>query len=73
MKVSFPNMGNSCLISELIMRDMKVVGLPFLEITMDEHSGEAGMITHIETFVEMARRKKKKLGMDSKKKETIKA
>jgi len=36
MKVSFPNMGNSCLISELIMRDMKVVGLPFLEITMDD-------------------------------------
>jgi len=36
MKVSFPNMGNSCLISELIVRDMKVVGLPFLENTMLE-------------------------------------
>jgi predicted nucleotide-binding protein (sugar kinase/HSP70/actin superfamily) len=59
--------GPDSLISELIMRDMKVVGLPFLEITMDEHSGEAGMITRIEAFVEMARRKKKKLAMDLKK------
>ncbi|MHA1931765.1 MAG: acyl-CoA dehydratase activase-related protein [Promethearchaeota archaeon] len=60
--------GPDSLISELIMRDMKVVGLPFLEIIMDEHSGEAGMITRIEAFVEMARRKKKKLAMDLKKK-----
>ncbi|MHA2398019.1 MAG: acyl-CoA dehydratase activase-related protein [Promethearchaeota archaeon] len=64
--------GPDSLISELIMRDMKVVGLPFLEITMDEHSGEAGMITRIEAFVEMARRKKKKLSLGAKKKETIK-
>ena len=34
--------GPDSLISELIKRDMKVVGLPFLEIIMDEHSGEAG-------------------------------
>ena len=64
--------GPDSLISELIMRDMKVVGLPFLEITMDEHSGEAGLLTRVESFVEMVRRKKKKLTMDSKKKETIK-
>jgi predicted nucleotide-binding protein (sugar kinase/HSP70/actin superfamily) len=64
--------GPDSLISELIMRDMKVVGLPFLEIIMDEHSGEAGLLTRVESFVEMVRRKKKKLAMDSKKKETIK-
>ena len=63
--------GPDSLISELIMRDMKVVGLPFLEITMDEHSGEAGLLTRVESFVEMVRRKKKKLALDSKKKETI--
>jgi predicted nucleotide-binding protein (sugar kinase/HSP70/actin superfamily) len=50
------------------MRDMKVVGLPFLEIIMDEHSGEAGLLTRIESFVEMIRRKKRKLEMDSKSK-----
>jgi len=65
--------GPDSLISELIMRDMKVVGLPFLEIIMDEHSGEAGLLTRVESFVEMIRRKKKKLAMDLKKKETMKA
>ena len=63
--------GPDSLISELIMRDMKVVGLPFLEITMDEHSGEAGMITRIEAFVEMARRKKRKLELEEKMKKPI--
>jgi len=53
--------GPDSLISELIKRDMKVVGLPFLEIIMDEHSGEAGLLTRVESFVEMVRRKKRKL------------
>lgn len=60
--------GPDSLISELIMRDMKVVGLPFLEITMDEHSGEAELLTRIESFVEMVRRKKIKLKEASEKK-----
>ncbi|MFX1524907.1 MAG: acyl-CoA dehydratase activase-related protein [Promethearchaeota archaeon] len=64
--------GPDSLISELIMRDMKVVGLPFLEITMDEHSGEAGLLTRVESFVEMVRRKKKKLAIDSKAEKTMK-
>jgi len=59
--------GPDSLISELIMRDMKVVGLPFLEIIMDEHSGEAGLLTRIESFVEMVRRKKKKIALESQK------
>ncbi|MFX0007350.1 MAG: acyl-CoA dehydratase activase-related protein [Promethearchaeota archaeon] len=63
--------GPDSLISELIMRDMKVVGLPFLEITMDEHSGEAGMITRIEAFVEMARRKKRKFELEEDMKKPI--
>ena len=53
--------GPDSLISELIKRDMKVVGLPFLEIIMDEHSGEAGLLTRVESFVEMVRRKKRRL------------
>lgn len=59
--------GPDSIISELIMRDMKVVGLPFLEIIMDEHSGEAGLLTRIESFTEMIRRKKKKLDMETEK------
>lgn len=57
--------GPDSLISELIMRDMKVVGLPFLQIIMDEHSGEAGLLTRIESFLEMIQRKKRKLKLES--------
>ncbi len=53
--------GPDSIISELIMRDMKVVGIPFLDIIMDEHSGEAGLLTRIESFTEMIKRKKRKL------------
>lgn len=60
--------GPDSLISELIMRDMKVVGLPYLAIIMDEHSGEAGLLTRIESFVEMIKRKKKKLELESQQK-----
>ncbi len=64
--------GPDSLISELIKHDMKVVGLPFLEIIMDEHSGDAGLLTRVESFVEMVRRKKKKLALDSKKTSAVK-
>jgi predicted nucleotide-binding protein (sugar kinase/HSP70/actin superfamily) len=65
--------GPDSLISELIMRDMKVVGLPFLEITMDEHSGEAGLLTRVESFVEMIRRKKRRNDLGRKQHLTIKS
>ena len=64
--------GPDSLISELIKHDMKIVKLPFLEIIMDEHSGSAGLLTRIESFVEMVRRKKKKLALDSKKTTAVK-
>jgi predicted nucleotide-binding protein (sugar kinase/HSP70/actin superfamily) len=51
--------GPDSLISELIMRDMKVVKLPYLAIIMDEHTGDAGLKTRIGAFVEMIKRKKK--------------
>jgi len=60
--------GPDSLIAELIMRDMKVVGLPFLQIIMDEHSGEAGLLTRIESFVEMIKRKKNKMALNSRQK-----
>lgn len=60
--------GPDSLIAELIMRDMKVVGLPFLQIIMDEHTGEAGMLTRIESFTDMIKRKKKKLELEKQQK-----
>ncbi|GAB4326784.1 MAG: acyl-CoA dehydratase activase-related protein [Promethearchaeota archaeon] len=52
--------GPDSLMSELIMRDLKLVGIPYLNIIMDEHTGEAGMLTRVESFVEMIKRKKRK-------------
>lgn len=51
--------GPDSLIAELIMRDMKVVRLPFLQMIMDEHSASSGLQTRLEAFVEMLKRKKR--------------
>lgn len=50
--------GPDSLIQELIMRDFKKVNIPFLDLILDEHSGESGMVTRIESFIDMIRRKK---------------
>ncbi len=70
--------GPDSVIAELIMRDMKVVKLPFLQLIMDEHSGEAGLSTRIESFVELLKRRKLKLAAQQKaalqtKEEAVKA
>ncbi len=59
--------GPDSLIAELIMRDMKVVGLPFLQIIMDEHTGEAGMLTRVESFTDINKRNKIKNKIEKKK------
>ncbi len=50
--------GPDSLIQELVMRDMKTRKIPFLSLILDEHSGESGVITRIESLVDMIRRKK---------------
>jgi predicted nucleotide-binding protein (sugar kinase/HSP70/actin superfamily) len=50
--------GPDSLIQELVMRDMKKRNIPFLAIILDEHSGESGLVTRIESFVDMIRREK---------------
>lgn len=50
--------GPDSLIQELVMRDMKKRRIPFLALILDEHSGEGGMVTRIESFVDMIRRTK---------------
>jgi predicted nucleotide-binding protein (sugar kinase/HSP70/actin superfamily) len=50
--------GPDSLIQELIMRDFKKVKIPFLDLILDEHSGESGMVTRIESFIDMIRRRK---------------
>ncbi|MHA1792037.1 MAG: acyl-CoA dehydratase activase-related protein [Promethearchaeota archaeon] len=50
--------GPDSLIAEIVMRDMKKRGIPYMRLILDEHTGSAGMMTRIETFVEMIKRKK---------------
>jgi len=50
--------GPDSLIEEIVMRDMKESKIPYLALILDEHSGESGMMTRIESFVDMIRRKK---------------
>ena len=52
--------GPDSLIQELVMRDMKRREIPYLELILDEHSGESGLTTRIESFVDMIRREKYK-------------
>jgi len=40
---------------------------------MDEHSGEAGLLTRVESFVEMIRRKKRRLDLGRNHRLTIKS
>jgi len=49
--------GPDSLISELIMHDLKTVRIPYLAIIIDEHSGDAGLLTRIESFTDMIKRK----------------
>lgn len=50
--------GPDSLIQEIVMRDMKSKGIPFLALILDEHSGESGIVTRIQALIEMIRRKK---------------
>ena len=52
--------GPDSLISELIMLDLKTVKIPYIAIIIDEHSGDAGLLTRIQSFTDMIKRKKER-------------
>lgn len=52
--------GPDSLIQTVLEIEAKKIGrIPLISIVIDEHSGEAGMVTRLEAFVDMLRRKKK--------------
>lgn len=51
--------GPDSLMVERITRKSKQYGKPLLNLTIDEHTGEAGFITRLEAFVDMLYRKKR--------------
>ena len=53
--------GPDSLMVERITRYSKRLQKPLLNLTVDEHTGEAGFITRIEAFTDMLLRKKREL------------
>lgn len=51
--------GPDSLMLEKIARFSKIKSKPFLNLSIDEHTGEAGFVTRIEAFVDMLYRKKR--------------
>lgn len=50
--------GPDSMTGELIERQARAAGMPFLNLTLDEHTGEAGVVTRLEAFLDMVRWKK---------------
>lgn len=65
--------GPDSLIDELITRDAKKLSIPYISLVLDEHSGQAGVITRIEAFVDMIIRKKRGLKMSQERKVAVTA
>jgi len=51
--------GPDSLMAELLQRHARRLGKPFLNLVIDEHTAEAGLVTRVEAFVDMARRERK--------------
>ena len=51
--------GPDSLMVELLQRQARQQNMPFLNLVLDEHTAEAGIITRLEAFIDMTRRKKK--------------
>jgi predicted nucleotide-binding protein (sugar kinase/HSP70/actin superfamily) len=50
--------GPDSLVSELMMREAKERGFPFMQLVVDEHTAEAGFITRVEAFVDLVSKRK---------------
>lgn len=50
--------GPDSMTGELIERHARARHAPFLNLTLDEHTGEAGIVTRLEAFLDMVRWKK---------------
>jgi predicted nucleotide-binding protein (sugar kinase/HSP70/actin superfamily) len=45
--------GLDALVGDLVERRIRKKGVPFCMITIDEHTGEAGVDTRLEAFIDM--------------------
>ncbi len=49
--------GLDALVGDLVERKLRKAGIPFCFLTVDEHTGEAGIDTRIEAFIDMLERR----------------
>ena len=56
--------GPDSLMTDEIMTHCENRNLPFMHLTVDEHTGEAGFVTRLEAFVDMLERKKRHLSVN---------
>ena len=52
--------GPDSLMMDIVQRQARTMTTPFMSLTLDEHTAEAGMITRLEAFLDMIKRKKRK-------------
>ena len=50
--------GTDSMVQELLARFAREQHRPYMMITLDEHSGEAGLVTRLEAFLDMVERRK---------------
>lgn len=50
--------GTDSIVQELVSRKAREQHKPYMVVTLDEHSGEAGLITRLEAFLDMVERRK---------------
>jgi predicted nucleotide-binding protein (sugar kinase/HSP70/actin superfamily) len=65
--------GPDSLIDELITRDSKKLNIPYISLVLDEHSGQAGVVTRVEAFVDMIIRKKRGIPVKQEQKVQVQA
>ncbi len=49
--------GPDSLVAEFMNDEARALGVPFMQLVLDEHTGAAGLITRIEAFIELAQRR----------------
>ena len=50
--------GTDSMVQELLARKARERHKPYMVVTLDEHSGEAGLVTRLEAFLDMVERRK---------------
>jgi len=52
--------GPDSLMMDIVQRRARTMSTPFMRLTLDEHTAEAGIVTRLEAFLDMIYRKKKR-------------